>query len=409
MLAVGIGGSPTSYPQTLIETWDGSAWSVTPSPATPDTAYVLSVSGVGATSCVAVGGYVNGSGVAQTLVETWDGTTWSVTPSPNPSSDNDGLTSVSCLGSTSCVAVGTEVSGSGVDQTLVESDIEAPAITSAPETIFTAGVAGGFTVAASGNPTPSLVECGALPSGVNFTDNGEGTATLSGTPAAGTGGTYPVTITASNGVSPNAVQNFTLTVNQAPAFTAASPPLTVIAGQSYAYTFAARGFPAPATAGSGAPSWLSINASTGAVSGTVPTNISSFSYSVAASNSVGNPATAGPFTVSVIPLVSLSFTGSLTYTNSGPITSGLLRVLPSTGTIISVTGKFIIPGLKGGSAMVSVTIVRIFGFYIGRVTVSDPSAHLNTTALVLSRNLTRTANGEVTGDASGCPAYGPAP
>jgi hypothetical protein len=36
------------------------------------------------------------------------------------------------------------------------------------------------------------------------------TGVLSGTPAAGTAGTYPITITASNGVLPNAPQNFTL-------------------------------------------------------------------------------------------------------------------------------------------------------------------------------------------------------
>ena len=42
----------------------------------------------------------------------------------------------------------------------------------------------------------TLTETGALPAGVTFTDNGDGTATLAGTPAAGTGGTYPLTITA---------------------------------------------------------------------------------------------------------------------------------------------------------------------------------------------------------------------
>jgi hypothetical protein len=188
----------------------------------------------------------------------------------------------------------------------------------------------------------------------------------------------------------------------APAFTAASPPLTVLAGQSYAYTFAASGFPAPSySLGAGAPSWLSINASTGALSGTVPTNISSFSYSVTASDSVGNPATAGPFTITVIPVVSLAFSGSLTYTNSGPITSGSLRVSPSTGTITSVTGTITIPGLSGGSARVSVAIVRLFGLYSGVVSVSDPGAHLGTTATVFSKALTRTANGGVTGTASG--------
>ena len=37
---------------------------------------------------------------------------------------------------------------------------------------------------------------------MTFTDNGDGTATLAGTPAAGTGGTYPLTITAANGTAP---------------------------------------------------------------------------------------------------------------------------------------------------------------------------------------------------------------
>ena len=41
---------------------------------------------------------------------------------------------------------------------------------------------------------------------MTFTDNGDGTATLAGTPAAGTGGTYPITITATNGVGTDATQ-----------------------------------------------------------------------------------------------------------------------------------------------------------------------------------------------------------
>ena len=54
---------------------------------------------------------------------------------------------------------------------------------------------------------------GTLPSGVTFRDNGNGTATLSGTPASGSGGTYSLTITANNGVGSAANQTFTLTVN----------------------------------------------------------------------------------------------------------------------------------------------------------------------------------------------------
>ena len=55
---------------------------------------------------------------------------------------------------------------------------------------------------------------------MTFTDNGDGTATLAGTPAAGTGGTYALTFTADNGGPTPATQSFTLTVTDAcPAIT----------------------------------------------------------------------------------------------------------------------------------------------------------------------------------------------
>src|SRR5208337_4446719 len=99
---------------------------------------------------------------------------------------------------------------------------QAPAITSANSAAFTVGTAGSFTVTTTGSPTPSLSETGALPSGVTFVAHSDGTATLSGTPAAGAGGTYPLTFTAHNGVGSDATQSFTLTVNQAPAITSAN-------------------------------------------------------------------------------------------------------------------------------------------------------------------------------------------
>ena len=74
------------------------------------------------------------------------------------------------------------------------------------------GAASTFTVTTTGSPTPSLTEKGALPEWVTFTDNGDGTAALTGTPAA-PGGTYNLTFTASNGVGNPATENFTLTVN----------------------------------------------------------------------------------------------------------------------------------------------------------------------------------------------------
>ena len=91
-----------------------------------------------------------------------------------------------------------------------------PTITSTDSTTFTVGPPARFTVTTTGTPTPPLSESGSLPSGVTFTDNGNGTARLAGTPGSGTAGTYPITITATNGVSPDATQSFTLTVDGRP-------------------------------------------------------------------------------------------------------------------------------------------------------------------------------------------------
>ena len=45
---------------------------------------------------------------------------------------------------------------------------------------------------------------------------------MSGKPAPKTGGVYKLTLTANNGVNPNATQRFTLTVDQAPAYKSAA-------------------------------------------------------------------------------------------------------------------------------------------------------------------------------------------
>jgi large repetitive protein len=150
----------------------------------------------------------------------------------------------------------------------------------------------------------------------------------------------------------------TITVDQAPAFVLDSPPLTAVAGQEYSYTFAASGTPAPSYAlGTGAPSWLSVNASTGQVTGTPPSGTTSFSYSVTASNTAGT-ATAGPFTVTVAKAttnadisiamtcpssMTVGGTGTckLTVANAGPATASKVVagvLLPSALSGVSCTG-----------------------------------------------------------------------
>ncbi len=69
---------------------------------------------------------------------------------------------------------------------------------------------------ATGNPTPKITKAGRLPSGVTFTANGNGTATISGTPAHRAAGRYPLILTARNKAG-IATQNFTLTITKPPA------------------------------------------------------------------------------------------------------------------------------------------------------------------------------------------------
>jgi hypothetical protein len=105
--AVGHYDNDSAY-QTLIERWDGTSWAIVSSPNTSATQYNV-LSGVtcsSASDCWAVGSYTQ-SGINQTLIERWDGTSWTIVPSPNvnPSGHNL-LTGVTCVSTSDCWAVG---------------------------------------------------------------------------------------------------------------------------------------------------------------------------------------------------------------------------------------------------------------------------------------------------------------
>jgi len=79
----------------------------------------------------------------------------------------------------------------------------------------TAAIGAAITIAitATGQPAPALTESGSLPAGLSFIDRGNGKAAIVGTPAAGSSGSYPVTITASN-ADGTITHKFTLTVSR---------------------------------------------------------------------------------------------------------------------------------------------------------------------------------------------------
>ena len=176
-----------------------------------------------------------------------------------------------------------------------------PAITSASSTMFTTSIYSSFTVTTTGFPSPSIGAMGGLPTGVSFHDNGDGTASLAGTPAPGTGGVYPLTITASNGIGSPAVQSFTLTVDEPASFTSPNHATFTI-GVYGSFTVTTLGFPKPSIKESGPlPNGITFKDNgdgTGTLSGTPPRVFDGgdFSITFTAKNGIGSPAVQ-PFTI----------------------------------------------------------------------------------------------------------------
>jgi P pilus assembly chaperone PapD len=223
-------------------------------------------------------------------------------------------------------AVFTNTNGSATTDPATLTVQQAPAITSADHTTFTAGTAGTFTITTTGTPDATVSESGTLPTGVTFTAGANGTATLSGTPAAGTGGSYPVTLTAHNGVSPDATQNFTLTINEAPAITTQPKDATVAPGATATFTAAATGAPAPTVqwqvSTDGGSTWANISGATSTTySFTATTTDNGHQYRAVFTNSAGSATTsAATLTVQQAPAFTSADHATFTVGTSGSFT-----------------------------------------------------------------------------------------
>jgi hypothetical protein len=109
---------------TLIEHWDGSDWTVVPSPTPPGTLFnpVFGVAPVSARSIWAVGQTQNGTtGSPTTLIEHWNGRSWSLVPSPSPGSQATLTAAAADRTSGQAWAVGNSTDpGTGAQRTLTE-------------------------------------------------------------------------------------------------------------------------------------------------------------------------------------------------------------------------------------------------------------------------------------------------
>jgi hypothetical protein len=98
-------------PKTLIEHWNGTTWRIVPSPnpanGGPTTTNALtSVVALSATNAWAVGFYEKRTTDFRTLVLHWNGSRWSVVPSPNSGAGENALLAVAARNRTDIWAVG---------------------------------------------------------------------------------------------------------------------------------------------------------------------------------------------------------------------------------------------------------------------------------------------------------------
>jgi hypothetical protein len=291
------------------------------------------------------------SGTAQTVGFTATGLPTGATVGFSPPSVTSGASSNMTITASSATPAGTypvTVTGTGTGATHATSFSltvnTAPTVTSSTGATFTQGSAGTFTVTTSGTPVPAITESGALPTGVLLTDNGNGTATLAGTPAIGSNSSYPITITANNGFGTAGTQSFTLTVLAQPSdFTITNPTTSSTPGTDVAGTPITTTVSTAVSQGASQTVGLSYSgAPTGSLVSFSPQSITSGGSSIL---SITPPATATPGLYSVVVTgTGTTATHSTTYyvTVNTPayITSGNTTTFTqgSAGTFTVTTG-----------------------------------------------------------------------
>jgi hypothetical protein len=118
-VAVGAAAGKGVASQPLIETWNGTRWSIVPTPK-PKYGRLSGVACVSATDCTAAGNYwPTPLKNTRDLVESWNGTRWSQSTVPDKG-PLGGLFGVSCASAKFCTAVG-DYGGGSSSSTLIET------------------------------------------------------------------------------------------------------------------------------------------------------------------------------------------------------------------------------------------------------------------------------------------------
>ncbi|HEX6537694.1 MAG TPA: alkaline phosphatase family protein [Candidatus Dormibacteraeota bacterium] len=187
--AVGLNLDSAFDDRALVETWDGSAWSVTSVPQPGSQRDILySVAAESPTNVWAVGDQQGSDGLFQTLVLHFDGSTWRAVPAPDPGSGGNHLYGVTVSGG-DVWAVGEQIGAGGFDSALIERFdgsswhlVNSPAASgAAASTMLFSVTSGGGQVFAAGQSEGS--QNGAAPFVEDLTTGGASVETLPEVPS----------------------------------------------------------------------------------------------------------------------------------------------------------------------------------------------------------------------------------
>jgi hypothetical protein len=151
------GRHPRPFGKAAIEHWDGTSWSIVTSPnPNPGGASTLQgIAAISANDIWAVGAIGATSGVPSefTLTEHWDGTSWSIIPSPSPAANQNQLFAVTALSDGTVVAVGHQEDANTDQPLILQNAASAPQAAAAPAPLAASAATTGGT---PGAPAPTI-------------------------------------------------------------------------------------------------------------------------------------------------------------------------------------------------------------------------------------------------------------